>query len=69
VVVGLLAWTAYDLAREMLNADSLGWTSALQLGWDKLIIAGLALLVLITTSINPVFVVIAAALLGLVMYR
>lgn len=69
VVVGLLAWTAYDVAREMLNTDSLGWSAALQLGWDKLIIAGLTFLVLVTTSINPVIIVIAAALLGLVLYR
>jgi chromate transporter len=69
VVVGLLAWTAYDVAREMLNASSLGWGAALQQGWDKVLIAGVTLLVLVTTSINPVLVVIAAALFGLLVYR
>ncbi|MHC1781570.1 MAG: chromate transporter [Anaerolineaceae bacterium] len=35
VVVGLLIWTAYDIARSVFDAESKGWGTALLTGWDK----------------------------------
>lgn len=69
VVIALLAWTAYDVAREMLNGGGQPWGAALLQGWDKLLIAVVSFVILVATPLNPVFLVIAAALLGLVVYR
>ena len=69
VVIGLLVWTAYDMAHTVLGAKSLGWGPALAGSLDKLVIAAVAFLLLIFTRINPVFLIIGAALLGLVLYR
>ena len=69
VVVALLAWTAYDVAREMLGATSQNWSAALLQGWDKLLITGVTFLILVLTPLNPVFIVVGAALLGLLVYR
>ena len=68
-VVGLLVWTAYDMARTVLGAGKTGWGTALAQGWDKLILVAVTFVLLTFTSINPVFIVIGAALLGLVFYR
>jgi chromate transporter len=69
VVIGLLLWTAYDMARIVLSADTLGWKQALTAGWDKLLIAGGALALLTFTRINPALMILGAGVLGLILYR
>jgi chromate transporter len=69
VVVGLLLWTAFDMASTVFGAKKLGWGAALAQGWDKLAIAAAAFLLLTFTSINPVVIILGAAILGLVVYR
>jgi chromate transporter len=68
VVVGLLLWTAYDMAATVFGAKKLGWTHALSGGWDKVLIVAVSFVILTTTRISPVLVVIGAAALGLVLY-
>ncbi len=69
VVVGLLIWTAYDMANGVFGAKKLGWGTALLQGWDKLAIALAAFALLTFTTINPVFIILAAAGLGFLVYR
>ncbi len=69
VVVGLLLWTAYDLSLSVFNVRTLGWGAALLQNWDKLLITAATFFVLTLTSVNPVVVIIAAAILGLLVYR
>ena len=69
VVVGLLIWTAYDMAYSVLGVGKLGWGGASAAGWDKLFIVTLAFLVLTFTKINPVFIILTAAMVGAVVYR
>ncbi len=69
VVIGLLIWTAYDMAVSVFGAKKLGWETALVQGWDKVIIAVVAFGLLTFTEINPALVVLAAAILGAVVYR
>lgn len=68
-VVGLLAWTAFQIGVTVfaLNKQSL-WTS-LSHNWDKWLIAVGAFLVLTFTTISPVWLVLAAAVIGLIFYR
>ncbi len=69
VVIGLLLWTAYDMARVVFAAEKLGWKQALAAGWDKLLFAGGALALLTFTRINPALVILAAGALGFILYR
>ena len=69
VVVGLLLWTTYDMAYSVFGVGKLGWRGASTAGWDKLIIVLAAFAVLTFTKINPVFIILAAAMLGAVAYR
>jgi hypothetical protein len=69
VVVGLLAWTAYAVANTVFGAEKLGWKAALIQGWDKMAIALVAFCLLTFTSVNPVFIILGAAALGLLIYR
>jgi chromate transporter len=69
VVVGLLIWTAFDMARTVFGASKLGWGPALMQSWDKLAIALVTFVLLTFTKINPVFIVVGAALLGFMVYR
>src|SRR5512136_971551 len=39
VVVGLLVWTAYDMALTVFGAKKSGWSVAFGQGWDKFLIA------------------------------
>jgi chromate transporter len=68
VVVGLLLWTAYDMSVSVFGAKKAGWTPALAIGWDKILIVVAAFALLTLTKINPVWLVVGAALLGLVVY-
>jgi len=69
VVIGFLLWTAYDMAVGVFGVKKLGWAAAFTGGWDKILIAAVVLALLITTRINPVFVIVGAALFGFVVYK
>jgi chromate transporter len=69
VVVGLLLWTAYDMAYTVFGVKRFGFAGSLTLGWDKLLFALVAFGLLTLTKINPAFVIFGAALLGGVVYR
>jgi len=69
VVIGLLAWTAYDMAHSVFGAGRAGWAAALTSRWDGLLLAAISFAVLTFTVVNPLWVVLGAALLGLVFYR
>jgi len=68
VVVGLLVWTAYDMAGTVFGARQDGWPSLLQ-EWDKVAIAVAAFALLTLTKINPAFIILGAAALGFGVYR
>ncbi len=69
VVVGLLLWTAYDMAFSVYGARKLGWAAGLAHSWDSLLITAAAFALLVFTRINPALVILGAALLGLVVYH
>jgi chromate transporter len=69
VVVALLLWTAYDMAYSVFGAGKHGWNGAISLGWDKVLIVAIAFAVLTFTKLNPAFIILAAAMIGLVVYR
>ncbi len=69
VVVGLLLWTAYDMALTVFNARKAPIIPALIQGWDKAVIALTAFGLLTFTNVNPVFIIVGAAILGLFIYR
>jgi len=69
VVVGLLLWTAYDMAYSVFSVKKVGWTSALVGGWDKVLIVIAALAILTLTKINPVLIILGSAALGFLAYR
>ena len=69
VVVGLLIWTAFDMAISVFGVDKLGWGQAFLQNWDKTALVVVSFLVLTFTSINPVFVILGAAVIGLIFYR
>ncbi|HEX7484582.1 MAG TPA: chromate transporter [Vicinamibacterales bacterium] len=69
VVIGLLIWTAYDMARSVFGADKAGWVDALTSRWDGVALALASFAVLTFTAISPLWVIVGAALLGLVIYR
>jgi chromate transporter len=69
VVVGLLLWTAYDMANGVFSAKKLGWTGALLGGWDKVFIVIAAFALLTLTKVNPVFIILGSAAFGFIIYR
>ena len=68
VVVGLLLWTAYDMAFTVFGIRKLGWLAALSQGVGKLVVVGIAFGLLTFTTVNPVILVIGASLVGLVLF-
>ncbi|HMN61339.1 MAG TPA: chromate transporter [Anaerolinea sp.] len=69
VVIGLLIWTAYDMTRSVFGVSKVGWGAALASNLDKAGIALVAFGLLTFTTINPVFIIFGAAILGLAVYR
>lgn len=69
VVVGLLLWTAYDMANNVFGAEKLGWRTAFTQGWDKLLFAAGAFVLLTFTKINPAIIILVTAMLGFIFYR
>jgi chromate transporter len=68
-VVGLLAWTAFEIAIPVFGLDKQGLGASLLHGWDKWLIALGAFLVLTFTKVSPIWLVLATAVLGLIFYR
>jgi chromate transporter len=69
VVVGLLLWTAYDMAYSVFAAKKSGWATALLGGWDKVLIVIAAFGLLTFTRINPVLIILGSAAFGFLVYR
>jgi chromate transporter len=69
VVIGLLLWTVYIMAYSVFSVSKLGWGSGLSQNWDKVLIAMIAFVLLTATEINPVFLIILAAVFGFFVYR
>jgi chromate transport protein ChrA len=69
VVVGLLLWTAYDMGRAVLGTGKTGWAAALATRWDCVALAVGSFVVLTVTAVNPIWVILAAAAVGLAFYR
>jgi chromate transporter len=69
VVVGLLLWTAYDMAYSVFSAKKLGWSGALLGGWDKVLIVFAAFALLTLTKISPVLIILGSAAFGFLVYR
>lgn len=69
VVVGLLLWTAYDMAYTVFGTNKFGFTGSIMVGWDKVLFVLVAFSLLTLTKINPAFVIFGAAALGGVVYR
>jgi chromate transporter len=69
VVVGLLVWTAYDMATTVFGAKKLGWGQALAQGWDKLLFVVAAFILLTFTKVNPAIIILGSAILGFILYR
>jgi chromate transport protein ChrA len=68
-VVGLLAWTAYEIAIPVFGLDKQWLGASLIHGWDKWLIALGTFLVLTFTSLSPIWLVLVAAGIGLIFYR
>jgi len=68
-VVGLLAWTAYQIATTVFELDKQGLGTSLLHDWGKWLIALGTFLVLTFTNISPIWLVLAAAGIGLVFFR
>jgi chromate transporter len=69
VVVGLLLWTAYDMAYSVFGVKQQGWGGSVTSGWDMILIVAVTFGLLTLTRINPVFVILGAACVGGVVYR
>ena len=69
VVVALLLWTAYDMAYAVFGVSKLSWGGAMTVGWDKLLIVLITFAVLTLTRINPAYIILVAAISGVLMYR
>jgi len=68
-VVGLLVWTAYQMAVTVFDVDKLGLGKSLLQGWDKWLIAAATFGILTFTAISPIWLVVATAVIGLIFYR
>lgn len=69
LIVGLLLWTAYDMFLNVFGIKKVGFYTAISSNWDKLLIVVISFGLLTFTSINPVVLVMAAAILGFFAYR
>jgi chromate transport protein ChrA len=69
VIVGLLAWTALQIGRTVFSLDKQSLGTSIVHGWDKWLIALGAFLILTFTTISPIWLVIGAAIIGLIFYR
>jgi chromate transport protein ChrA len=68
-VVGLLAWTAYQIGVTVFGLDKLSLGASIAQGWSRWLIAVGAFLILTFTNISPIWLVIATAVIGLIFFR
>jgi chromate transporter len=68
-VVGLLAWSAYQIGVTVFGLEKQGLGTSLLHNWDKWLIALGAFLLLTFTKVSPIWLVLATAVLGLIFYR
>lgn len=71
-VVGLLAWTAYDLGEKVLRKAGMDWGQALAAGWDKVLIMAVVVFVMIRfgeRSEVAALVIVGTAVFGALVYR
>jgi chromate transporter len=68
-VVGLLAWTAYQMATTVFGLNKQGLGASFLHGWDKWLIVLGTFLILTFTKISPVWLVLASAGIGLAFFR
>jgi chromate transporter len=68
-VVGLLAWTAYQIATTVFNLNKQGFGASLVHSWDKWLIVLGTFLILTITNISPIWLVLITAAIGLIFYR
>ncbi len=69
IIVGLLLWTTYVMASSVFSVSTLGWGKGLAQNWDKVMIAIVAFALLTLTEINPVWLVVAGAVFGFLVYK
>ena len=67
-VVGLLAWTAYQMAFTIFGLKQ-GLGQSVVAGWDKWLIAIGTFLILTFTNLSPIWLVLITAVIGLIFYR
>jgi chromate transporter len=68
-VVGLLAWTTFQLAMPIFGLDKQALLGSLAHSWDKWLIALGAFLILTFTKVSPIWLVLGTAVIGLIFYR
>jgi chromate transporter len=68
-VVGLLAWSAYQIAITIFDLHKQGLGASLLHSWDRWLIVLGTFLILTFTNISPIWLVLAAAGIGLIFYR
>jgi chromate transporter len=68
-VVGLLAWTAYQIAITVFGLEKQGLGASLAHDWSKWLIALGAFLILTFTTISPIWLVLVAAGIGLIFFH
>ena len=68
-VVGLLAWTAYQMATTIFGLNKQGLGASLMHDWSKWLIVLGTFLVLTFTNISPIWLVLVTAGIGLIFFR
>lgn len=68
-VVGLLIWTAYDLGLKVIDPKGEGIARTLPRHWDWAIIALVTFIAITYFRLHPALAILAAALLGIALYR
>ncbi len=68
-VVGLLAWTTYQMATAVFVLDKQGLGTSLAQSWDRWLIVLGTFLLLTFTKISPIWLVLATAGIGLIFFR
>lgn len=69
VVVGLLLWTTIEISKSVFGSEKIGWGQALLQQWDKVTLVLVSLAFFMFTNISPIFIILGAALIGLIFYR
>lgn len=68
-VVGLLAWTAFQIAVTVFGLNKQGLGTSLAHSWDRWLIVLGTFLILTFTNLNPVWLVLITAAIGLIFFR